>query len=190
MSDALDYRLLLEATAFAARAHRGQLRKDGQTPYASHPFRVCLVVREVFGFDDLRMLAAALLHDTIEDTTTDFDDLEEAFGPEIAVWVACLSKDKRLPDPAREREYLERLRAAPWQVQVCKLADVFDNVTDSSGLPEGRRAHSHRRAAQYLEALAKSPASEVQRPLQMVRDLLRQVQDRREGGREGGPIAR
>jgi guanosine-3',5'-bis(diphosphate) 3'-pyrophosphohydrolase len=172
MSDALDYRLLLQATSFAARAHRGQLRKDGQTPYASHPFRVCLVVREVFGFDDPRMLAAALLHDTIEDTTTDFDDIEEAFSREIAEWVACLSKDKRLPEATREREYVERLMAAPWQVQACKLADVFDNLTDASSMPEKRRPHSLKRAGQYLEALAKNPAPELQRPLQLVRDLL------------------
>ena len=53
MADSFDYRLLLEAAAFAARAHRGQLRKDQQTPYVSHVFRVCLVLRDRFGFDDI-----------------------------------------------------------------------------------------------------------------------------------------
>src|ERR1700681_1625012 len=100
-----DSHALLEAVSFAARAHRGQERKDGRTPYASHPFRVCLVVRDVFGFDDPRMLITALLHDTIEDTTTDYDDLEERYGAEIATWVAYLTKDKRLPDEERERVY-------------------------------------------------------------------------------------
>ena len=100
---------LLQAVALAARAHDGQLRKDGLTPYVSHPFRVCLVVREVFGFSDPRMLLAAILHDTIEDTTTDFDDLEAKFGPEIAEWVGKLSKDKRLPEAERERPI-----AWPW----------------------------------------------------------------------------
>ena len=64
--------IVFEAAAFAARAHHHQVRKDGRTPYFSHPVRVCLVVRQVFGFDDPRILAAALLHDTLEDTTTDF----------------------------------------------------------------------------------------------------------------------
>ena len=50
-------RLVLDAVAFAARAHHGQLRKDGKTPYASHPFRVCLIVRDIFGVDDPRVLA-------------------------------------------------------------------------------------------------------------------------------------
>ena len=43
------YRRLLDAVSFAARAHRHQLRKDGQTPYAAHGFRACLIVRHVFG---------------------------------------------------------------------------------------------------------------------------------------------
>src|SRR5262245_42497729 len=75
---------LLNAVAFAARAHRPQLRKDGQTPYVSHVFRVCLVVWHVFGVDDPRVLTAAVLHDTIEDTTTDYDDLREQFGDDVA----------------------------------------------------------------------------------------------------------
>src|SRR6266702_1696056 len=91
-------RLLLEAIAFAARAHQGQLRKDQRTPYVSHVFRVCLIVRQVFGVDDASVLTAAVLHDTIEDTTTDFDDLAERFGATVAGWVAILSKDKRLVD--------------------------------------------------------------------------------------------
>src|SRR5438309_10990310 len=99
------YRSLLEAIAFAARTHQGQIRKDGKTPYASHVFRVCLVLRHVFGVDDERALRAAVLHDTIEDTTTDFDDLQERYGAEVAGWVALLSKDKRLPDDQREAAY-------------------------------------------------------------------------------------
>ena len=175
MMDSHDDRSLLEAVAFAARAHQGQQRKDGKTPYASHPFRVCLVVRHIFGFDDRRMLIAALLHDTIEDTTTDFDDLAEKFGREIAEWVAYLSKDKRRPDDQREHAYIEGLRSAPWQVQVCKLADVYDNLQDTAGLPAERRKHSVQRAQQYLEALSGSKAAELAQPLALVREQLRRA---------------
>src|SRR5260370_39562517 len=91
------HRPLLEAIAFAARAHQGQLRKDGRTPYVSHVYRVCLIVRQIFGVDDVSVLTAAVLHDTVEDTTTDFDDLAKEFGSEVAGWGAALSKDKRLP---------------------------------------------------------------------------------------------
>src|SRR5262245_22521267 len=84
---------MFEAASFAARAHRHQMRKDGETPYAAHPFRVCLVVRHVFGIDDPKVLTAAMLHDTIEDTPTDYDDVLDRFGPEVAGWVAALTKD-------------------------------------------------------------------------------------------------
>src|SRR5438067_177442 len=97
-------RPFLEAISFAARAHHGQMRKDGLTPYASHAFRVCMVLRHVFNVADPRILTAAVLHDTIEDTTTDFDDIAEEFDAEIAQWVAALSKDKRLEEGPRETE--------------------------------------------------------------------------------------
>ena len=58
--------------------------RTAQTPYVSHVFRVCLTTRHVFGVDDEATLTAAVLHDTIEDTTTDFDDIEKQFGAEIA----------------------------------------------------------------------------------------------------------
>ena len=115
MSDSLQsaYGDLLEALSFAARAHQGQTRKDGRTPYVAHVFRVCLVVRHVFGIDDPRALMAAALHDAIEDTPTDFDDLAETFGPEVAQWAAALCKDKRRPDDEREAEYVAHLTARP-----------------------------------------------------------------------------
>ena len=115
--------IIFEAVAFAARAHKNQFRKDKVTPYFSHPVRVCLVVRQVFGFDDPAILAAALLHDTIEDTTTDCDDIIERFGPAVAKWVAALSKDSRLPHDSREAEYASILADSDWQVKAIKLAD-------------------------------------------------------------------
>src|SRR5439155_21118810 len=84
---------LLDAVASAAGAHRSQLRKDGQTPYVSHVFRDCLVVRHVFGIDDTRLLTAAVLHDTIADTTTEYADSRQQFGDDLASRLAMLSKD-------------------------------------------------------------------------------------------------
>src|SRR5262249_21541314 len=123
-------RSVLEAASFAARAHRHQLRKDGVTPYTAHPFRVCLIVRHVFGIDDPDALTAALLHDTVEDTTTDSDDLIKHFGTRVTGWVAALTKDKRLPEDEREAAYMATLAAADPEVKIAKLADIFDNLTD------------------------------------------------------------
>ena len=168
-------RLVLDAIAFAARAHQGQLRKDGKTPYASHPFRVCLIVRDVFGIEDPMSLTAAVLHDTIEDTTTDFDDLAKQFGREVAEWVAALSKDKRLQDDQREQQYVATLAAACWQVQVCKLGDVCDNLLDLDQLPAEKRSHSLNRARTYLEALRASLKPEAQAAYDMVSEVYRKA---------------
>jgi len=147
------YRPLLEAVAFAARAHRHQIRKDNVTPYASHPFRVCLIVRHIFGIDDPQALMAGVLHDTIEDTNTDYDDLEEHFGAEVAGWAAALSKDKRRQERPREKEYEATLAGSGWQVQVCKLADIFDNLLDSNYLPPDKKVRAFERSDSYLQAL-------------------------------------
>jgi (p)ppGpp synthase/HD superfamily hydrolase len=171
------YRTLLRAVAFAARAHRTQLRKDGATPYASHVFRVCLTARCVFGVEDPAVLTAAVLLDAIEDTTADFDDLAEEFGPEIAGWVALLSKDKRQPDAAREEKYKTDLSHAPWQVKLCKLADVYDNLLDSEHLREESRARTFRRSREYLDALERGiNRSVVLRGFEIVRRLLAELE--------------
>jgi (p)ppGpp synthase/HD superfamily hydrolase len=169
-------RPLLEAVAFAARAHQGKLRKDGATPYASHVFRVCLVLRHVFGIDDRQALMAALLHDTLEDTDTDFDDLKSLFDEEVAGWVAALSKDKRLPEEQRERAYAAALARAPWQVKACKLADIYDNVMDSVQSEPHQRAHVLKRAHYYLDALQADLPESVRRPWDIVVELLKQVE--------------
>jgi guanosine-3',5'-bis(diphosphate) 3'-pyrophosphohydrolase len=144
---------LFEAASFAARVHRPELRKDGRTPYVAHPFRVCLVVRHVFGIDDPRVLMAALLHDTIEDTPTDRDDIAKRFGDDVAGWVAALTKDMRLPEDAREAVYRAVLGRTGWQVAVCKLADIYDNLSDSRALSPEKRERTVQRSREYLEAL-------------------------------------
>lgn len=128
MSEETD--LWRKAAGFAARKHAGQFRKDKQTPYIAHPFRVTMTVRDIFGIDDPTALAAALLHDVIEDTTADYDDLEEQFGKEVADVVAALTKDMRMPESEREGAYDEQLAKAPWQARAVKLADVYDNLID------------------------------------------------------------
>ena len=146
--------IVFEAAAFAAQRHRHQLRKDRETPYVSHVFRVCLVVRHVFGFDDPTMLATALLHDTIEDTDTDCDDVVERFGPVVAGWVAALTKDMRLPHEEREAEYVAMLAQSPWQVKVCKMADVYDNLADCSHFDTAGRRRTCQKSRTYLDAVA------------------------------------
>ncbi|MBI2898573.1 MAG: bifunctional (p)ppGpp synthetase/guanosine-3',5'-bis(diphosphate) 3'-pyrophosphohydrolase [Planctomycetes bacterium] len=131
--------LVAQAVTFAAQRHHGQMRKDRITPYVAHPFRVLFILRDLFDVKDPETLAAGVLHDTIEDTTTDHDDLLRHFGPRVAGFVTLLTKDKRMREEERERAYFEGLRTAPVEVKLCKLADSLDNVMDRDALaPEGR----------------------------------------------------
>jgi guanosine-3',5'-bis(diphosphate) 3'-pyrophosphohydrolase len=166
---------LLEAVSFAGRAHRHQVRKDGQTPYAAHVFRVCLIVRHVFGIDDPDVLTAAVLHDTIEDTPTDFDDLEESFGRRPAEWAAALCKDMRLPEKEREEQYTAHLATAPWQVKVCKLADIFDNILDSKHLQPEQRETTRQRSRIYLGAIAANLPAEARPAYETVERLVSEL---------------
>jgi len=167
MSD--PFRPLLEAVSFAARAHRHQTRKDGVTPYVSHAIRVCLVVRCVFGIDDAEVLAAAVLHDTIEDTTTDYDDIAGHFGQRVAGWVAQLSKDKRVEEAERETRYAAEVVGAAWQVQLIKLADIYDNLNDAATAAVAVR--TRQRSRYYLDHLARCLAPECRAAYAIVNEL-------------------
>jgi (p)ppGpp synthase/HD superfamily hydrolase len=129
-----------EAASFAARAHRHQLRKDGRTPYVAHVFRVTMTLVTVFGCTDEAVITASLLHDTIEDTTTDYDDLRERFGADVADCVAALTKNMAMPEAPREREYDARIAKADWRVRLIKLADTYDNYCDVETFPPEARA--------------------------------------------------
>jgi thymidylate kinase len=127
------------AAKLAAKAHSGQLRRDGVTPYFSHSVRVAMTLATVFGVRDPDILAAGLAHDLIEDTTVDFDDLEEKCGTFVAQAVATLSKDKRQREDVREDDYHKKLASADWRIRLIKMADVYDNFFDSreSDLQQG-----------------------------------------------------
>lgn len=160
------------AASFAARAHVGTLRKDGRTPYVAHPFRVAMTVRHVFGCEDEVAIVAALLHDTIEDTTTDYDDLEAGFGREVADCVAAMSKNMILREAVRETDYDERLARGPWQARLIKLADVYDNVIDR--MPKSRETEErlrNRKERAVRLASVDADRAEVARALECVRAL-------------------
>ena len=159
---------LFEAISFAARAHEGQKRKDKRTPYVSHVFRVAMTLSQVFGVRDSDILTAAVLHDTLEDTTTDFDDLAELFSPRIANWVALLSKDSRLEKDEREKVYARQLGSAPSEVKLIKLADMHDNLQDykSSGSKKPKKFAAKMQV--YFDVLCKDKNPLLKSPLRIV----------------------
>lgn len=164
--------LLQRAITFAARAHHGHFRKDEATPYVAHPIRVMTLVRQL-GCDDDEVLAAAVLHDTIEDTRTDFEDLAEEFSPRVAQLVSVLSKDARLPEEEREKEYFERLRNGPIEALLCKVGDALDNLSDS----RDRTLHERRRLLTRSEELLKSLSPQFSALWPQARDALQAAID-------------
>ncbi len=164
------------AAALAARAHHRQMRKDGVTPYFSHPYRVAMTVRDVFNCADPVALAVALLHDVIEDTTVDYDDILGQFGEEVADAVAALTKNKALREDLRESEYDRRLSQADWRARLVKLADTFDNFSDLELLPDpaGQRHRLVSRCERALELAEPDVAAheETRRAVAAVRALL------------------
>jgi guanosine-3',5'-bis(diphosphate) 3'-pyrophosphohydrolase len=112
-------------------------------------------------------ITAALLHDVIEDTTVDYDDLAEAFGTEVADIVADLSKDSRMPEPERERAYDERLSRADWRAKAIKLADVYDNYCDAAAETKKTFVNKVRRAI----AIAGDEAR-LEKAVAIVKDLI------------------
>src|SRR5262245_48219632 len=94
-----------KAASFASRMHEHECRDDDKTPYFSHPARVAMTVRHLFDCNDDQTIAAAFLHDTIENTDEGYDDLKEHFGADVADMVVALTKNMMLPSAEREKEY-------------------------------------------------------------------------------------
>jgi guanosine-3',5'-bis(diphosphate) 3'-pyrophosphohydrolase len=128
--------MLLTASAFAADKHRGQRRKGADAlPYINHPIAVANVLASEAGITDPVTLAAALLHDTVEDTATTFAELIETFGPEVAGVVAEVTDDKALPKEARKRLQVEHAATVSKRAQLVKLADKICNLRDLTKSP-------------------------------------------------------
>lgn len=142
-----DTALILRAAAFAAHKHRDQRRKDVRaSPYINHPIELARVLAEVGGVTDAVTLSAALLHDTLEDTDTTPEELQRAFGPEVAAVVAEVSDDKALPKAERKRLQVEHAATISDRAKRVKLADKISNLTDAVHAPPASWSLERRRA--------------------------------------------
>jgi len=121
---------ILTAASFAAERHRDQRRKGKDaSPYINHPLALASLLAER-GERDAPLLMAALLHDTVEDTATSFEDLEHAFGREVADIVREVTDDKSLPRAERKRLQIEHAAQLSRRAQLVKLADKICNLHD------------------------------------------------------------
>ena len=128
--------LLLAALSYAADKHRNQRRKDAEaSPYINHPIALAVALSLEGGIDDIPVLCAALLHDTLEDTDATFEELQDCFGLEIASLVAEVSDNKALSKADRKSKQIENAPSLSNGAKLIKLADKLCNLRDIAACP-------------------------------------------------------
>ena len=163
-----DVPLLMRALAFAARKHRDQRRKDAEaSPYINHPIALAACLANEGGVTETAVLAAALLHDTVEDTDTSISELTQQFGPLISGIVAEVTDDKSLPKAERKQRQVQHAPHLSREARLVKLADKICNLRDVAQTPPpdwelGRRQEYFDWAKRVVDGLrGVSPALET-----------------------------
>ena len=184
--------LIERAMRVAARAHRDQCRKATDVPYLSHPTAVALILSRV-GFDDDFVLAAALLHDVVEDTEHSLQQLAAEFPREVIDIVSALSERKTdesgAPRPWKDRkmEHIAEIAGASLEAKAVALADklhnlrcmLLDHETQGEALWERFNAGKQQIVWYHEAMLAATTADEprIDRLQAECRDVLRRLAD-------------
>ncbi|VVB76658.1 HD domain protein [uncultured archaeon] len=163
-----DRKLVLKALGFAAAKHEGQFRDD-KTPYVIHPIRVCRMLLSEMGVRSADMLAASLLHDTMEDCGVKEEELAGAFGTGVSTIVKSLSMNFY----ASKEAYLEHLRDAPKDSKLLKVADRIDNLRNTylgKNWTKERTAAYVRQTERYVLPLARpADIAELRRIIDLIK---------------------
>lgn len=126
--------MILKAANFAAVKHKGQFRKGNlNTPYINHPIQVAFVLQTIGGINDEDLIAAALLHDVIEDTDTTHADLVNIFNKKVADIVLEVSDDKHKPKAERKILQVKNASSLSYDAKLIRIADKICNVQDICG---------------------------------------------------------
>ena len=121
---------ILGAIHFAAIKHKNQRRKNAAAdPYINHPLEVAFLLSEA-GVTDQETLMAAVLHDTIEDTQTSYEELVNEFGTKVAKIVMEVSDDKSLPKIKRKKLQIIHASDISEEAKLVKLGDKYSNCRD------------------------------------------------------------
>ena len=122
--------MIEKAVKFAIKAHEGQVRKGSTVPYINHPLEVCTIVSLMTDDEDVRV--AALLHDTVEDTSVTIEEIKRNFGERVASMVAKESEDKSKSWIERKMNTLDTLINEPIEVKMIALGDKLSNIRNSA----------------------------------------------------------
>jgi (p)ppGpp synthase/HD superfamily hydrolase len=147
---------LFNAAIFAAKKHQGQVRKDQRgSPYVTHPLIVAKTLWEIGGVRDSTTLVAAILHDTLEDTRTTPEEIQERFGGVVLAVVLEVTDDKSLEKIDRKRLQVVHAPELSLPAKLIKLGDKLTNCRDilespPSDWPLQRRRHYIQWAADVI----------------------------------------
>jgi len=149
------------ALNFAKEKHEGQSRKIKNQPYINHPISVAKILRENKTSHKINeLIAAAFLHDTLEDTNTTEHELEQLFGKLITSLVVELTTNEKEKEKLGKGKYLadkmsNESKMSNWAL-VIKLADRLDNVSDLKNTNEEFRKRYTKETHYILEVLEKN----------------------------------
>ena len=130
LNDQNNIDLFIKSLNFATLKHSSQRRKNkNKDPYVNHVIDVCNIL-SMCGIKDIETLCGALLHDTIEDTSTTYDELLNEFGKNIADIVQECSDDKSLDKVTRKKLQIEHAKHVSDKAKAVKLADKYSNMKD------------------------------------------------------------
>lgn len=122
---------LLEGIDFALQRHHGQFRKNSaRNPYVAHPLEVAYFLWKESKMRDVKILLVSLLHDTLEDTNTSFEELIEKFGFEIATVVRELTNDPALSGEENKCRQVEKAASMTHEAKIVKMADRIHNLCE------------------------------------------------------------
>jgi len=126
---ATDLIKITRAADYAARQHIAQKRKgDRAEPYINHLTEVAVLLAEATGGKDPELIMGGLLHDTLEDTESTYEDLAQRFGPDVAALVAEVTDDKSLSQRERKRVQIEHAPGLSRRAKLLKIADKTSNL--------------------------------------------------------------
>ncbi len=122
--------MIRKAADFAAKAHENVFRKGSSLPYIIHPREVAAIAAVMTG--DPEVIAAAYLHDVIEDAGVTYDELQERFGKRVADLVLAESEDKRKTWLERKQTTVDRLRVAAREEKLIAFGDKLSNLRSTA----------------------------------------------------------
>lgn len=122
--------MIQEAARFAAEAHKDAVRKGTKLPYIVHPIEVALIVSVMT--DDPEVIAAAYLHDVIEDAGVTYEELEARFGARVADLVQAESEDKSKSWKERKQATVNHMQQASRDAKMIAFGDKLSNLRSTS----------------------------------------------------------